>query len=730
MAQELIVESSEKEGTTTVLNKENTSVPNNDGVTKNRRFTDYLIERNGVSQLMVDGVFGVAPLWKGRAAGRVVGWYNDPEKLDSVIKELKKQDIDYTNVFISFNKPKEEAYVGKKFNQLFLPNIIKGGVFKDSDISYRSNLFIDVDPVIKDRPVSEEVSGQSLTVCKLIRKDLIELGFPDPIATRTGNGAALFFPLRGVKNNDKSKYILKKLYKYLAKYSTAEAKVDMVVGNASRYGRCPGTTNFKESGEGGDKFRNCKVVYFPEKLEQLRAKKLEQIVSNLPETTEEKIENDNKPNQIKETYRKRQINVPSYLSHYHIKMHKEKIHDGDTLFCLEKCVFDPSHSPNKASIRQDVNGKLYYQCFHDSCAEKTWHDARAKISKDDKLTDFIEGARLPAQGVGKNYDDVRVFGMAEIMACERTCQTFMTDILSEGEACLLVGPSGVGKSAFTLGMSLAGAAPRKTTLGLSAFEVRKPFTTLFVQSENNMVHTSNRIKIIIKHNKELGNGKNGIFILGQGDDCMLTGELSDLKFQSLLINHLIEYNINVLVIDPLISFHNKNENDNAEMRKELDCLKNVCQIAGVSVILVHHAAKGHTAENKGGRGASAIADWADRIIFIDRESKDNKDLLRLTCQKSRNSSMFKPFYIDITDMKFERVSGVGNEKTDVALKALDELGGSADTQEKLANKIVADSGVSMSTAKRYIKQAVDAGLIEETGKGKSVGYKSLEVVDD
>lgn len=45
MAKQLI-ESSEKDGKTTVPKKAKAPVPNNDGILKNRRFTDYLVELN------------------------------------------------------------------------------------------------------------------------------------------------------------------------------------------------------------------------------------------------------------------------------------------------------------------------------------------------------------------------------------------------------------------------------------------------------------------------------------------------------------------------------------------------------------------------------------------------------------------------------------------------------------------------------------------------------------
>jgi hypothetical protein len=695
---------------------------------KATEFFESVFERNIIVQVMVFGAQGRNELWKGKADGVTLkGDFDNKEDLVNLIGSFRKQRIKYEGMYFSLHKP-NDGYISKaiKRNCLSVPNLLgEGGFLKKDDIKWLSYIYVDIDPKDKKRPVSPEINAKCIAVRDEIAKDLVSMGFPEGIRLNSGNGASILIRVSGFRNNQDTLENVKIILAWVGrKFDDGDISIDQQVRNPGRSCRVPYTKNGKKSGESKINNRYAKIDYFPKNIKSLEYKNYKKFIEGLGIDTE--LENNI------EDVQKRKINVPKYLNHYGIKILQEKVHDGDKLYCLDKCIFDPKHSPNKASIRQDPNGKLYYSCLTNSCFGKTFHDARKIISGDDKLTDFIEGAGLPAHGSRNQYEGVRVVGMAEVMACKRSSQPLITDILDEDECCIIVGPSGAGKSALTLGISLAGAALQKPTWGLSAFEVRKSFATLFVQSENSIVHTKNRINLILKHNPELEKGKDGIFILGRGNDCMLTGELSDPKFQALLIDFLIECNVKVLVIDPLISFHNKNENDNAEMRKELDCLKVVCRIAGVSVILVHHAAKGHTAENKGGRGASAIGDWADRIIFVNRESKDGKELLLLTCQKSRNSAMFKPFYIDITDFKFERASSVGDEKTDVVMKALDALGGEAKTQEELAKKVMelAPGRISDSTAKRAIKKAVDACLIDVIGTGKSKIYRSLEQAEE
>lgn len=86
------------------------------------------------------------------------------------------------------------------------------------------------------------------------------------------------------------------------------------------------------------------------------------------------------------------LNVEKYLSHYGVAYNVKKGRNK-TLYLLNNCLFDPAHKKKEASIVQDDQGLLTYQCFHNSCRDYTWHDAREKISGRDPLAPFC-----------KNYD--------------------------------------------------------------------------------------------------------------------------------------------------------------------------------------------------------------------------------------------------------------------------------------------------------------------------------------
>lgn len=84
------------------------------------------------------------------------------------------------------------------------------------------------------------------------------------------------------------------------------------------------------------------------------------------------------------------VDVEAYLNFYGIR-YKVKQNDQGTLYALDECLFDPAHKTNEASIIQLSDGKLLYQCFHNSCQGKGWKDARERISGKDSLAQFMEG---------------------------------------------------------------------------------------------------------------------------------------------------------------------------------------------------------------------------------------------------------------------------------------------------------------------------------------------------
>jgi putative DNA primase/helicase len=91
----------------------------------------------------------------------------------------------------------------------------------------------------------------------------------------------------------------------------------------------------------------------------------------------------------------RRLDVGAYLNRYGIP-YKEKANGTAVIYgLLNGCVFDQGHTSNEAAIIQTADGALLYQCFHNSCKsnpDRVWKAARQKISGNDRLAPFMEGA--------------------------------------------------------------------------------------------------------------------------------------------------------------------------------------------------------------------------------------------------------------------------------------------------------------------------------------------------
>jgi len=134
------------------------------------------------------------------------------------------------------------------------------------------------------------------------------------------------------------------------------------------------------------------------------------------------------------------FNLDEYLAKYDVPV-KEKKHQGNkTLYILEHCLFDESHTGKDAAVIQYDSGALAYHCFHNSCADKHWADVRKIISGDAKIMEGGAGVRDaeeidPSWEYAKGYFPYQtdfpwqVFPSSisnSLLACAESCATSPT----------------------------------------------------------------------------------------------------------------------------------------------------------------------------------------------------------------------------------------------------------------------------------------------------------------
>ena len=334
---------------------------------------------------------------------------------------------------------------------------------------------------------------------------------------------------------------------------------------------------------------------------------------------------------------------------------------------------------------------------------------------------------------------------ADIMREPKELEWIITGFMAMHDSTLIHAPGGLGKTMLWLYIVLFLAArdsatPFSTLFGHEQFFIPKRRCTLIVQSENGWTTLYSRIKTMCVGAEWMKNGLDRIFVVSKYGDASISGEsFSDPFFQEFLIAYIIleieekhGVKIDLLVVDPLISFHGGNENDSVETRAVLDGIDSVCKRTKCAPVVVHHSKK-DSAEY---RGSTAINDWARNRISLSRdwmaETVSHQDptgatktrqkkipLLRVTHEKSNNFQMFDSFLLRMDKhLHFnlmsagEAISPGDKEICSEVVKVLRDVGGRVDGNTAFAKLYQEYSGKGLSTARGNIAKALKHGTIQ------------------
>lgn len=320
-------------------------------------------------------------LWEGYAGGKkpiVAGWFRNPGKAAALAAQVQA-----TGLYVTLN-PCQEALLAR-VNERLVAGVSRT---QDKEIARIMNLLVDLDPIRPEGISSSDLEHEAtLEMAQVIRSDLEKEGWPAPLVGDSGNGAHLIYPL-DLPRDDDTTALLKDVLTGLAhRYSDHLARlnleVDQAVFNPARLTKLYGTMVRKGDHTPDRPHRLARIISLPEARQPMPVELLERIArtADFQESPRTKA-----PEQARGNF-----DLEGYLNRYGVEVVQVKNHGGAVLYCLERCVFDPSHSGNEAAIGQASDGTLFYQCFHNSCQGRTWAEARQIISGDANLREFIRG---------------------------------------------------------------------------------------------------------------------------------------------------------------------------------------------------------------------------------------------------------------------------------------------------------------------------------------------------
>lgn len=344
----------------------------------------FLHPDGGVFELcIISPLAPTSPNWKGKAFGKkpiVAGWFRDPEMAANLATRNEAEGI-YTTL-----NPCQDALIGRADHRL------KAGVnrTKDEEIEKIQNLLIDLDPIRPEGISSTDAEHQAaLEMAQIIRADLTKEGWPEPLLGDSGNGAHLIYPL-DLPNDEESKNLVKAVLKALAllhqdHLARLNLEVDQGVFNPARLTKLYGTMVRKGDSTQDRPHRLARIICRPEP-ETRHAVPLD-LLKKMGAT----VPIQETPQATKLDTGAGRLDVEAYLARYGREVLQVKPHGDATLYCLAECIFDPAHHGNESAIGQAGDGKLFYTCFHRSCQERTWAEAKRIISGDAKLGEFTKG---------------------------------------------------------------------------------------------------------------------------------------------------------------------------------------------------------------------------------------------------------------------------------------------------------------------------------------------------
>ena len=333
----------------------------------------------------------------------------------------------------------------------------------------------------------------------------------------------------------------------------------------------------------------------------------------------------------------------------------------------------------------------------------------------------------------KDQHQIKILSISDLMSMEFPDNPVIDGLLGEKESLLIVGQSGLGKSIVTLNMALHLAMPatqqeecdfNSTNSLFGIFPIPKPRNSLFIQSENSARATQKRLRKMLEGDPRLKDGIHRIKFPMIHEDIRMMGELMNRSFMDVILKMIEAHQIDVLFIDPLISYHGEDENDNAAMRKTLDQLTLVCDQIGICVIVVHHVGKSTTNSDVfPGRGASGIGDWAANTLIlkpgptdIENEDGTTKTIIECIHHKQRNYEKHPDFYIERTkNLLLYKVvdprKSAAEGRISIVTEVLSQMGGYSESQKELIDGIMADGNVSRSSAQRMVQEALNKKAI-------------------
>lgn len=296
------------------------------------------------------------------------GYFCSAETLIQALKGISNRSK--PNIYISLQSLNVACY-SRSQRDVFIER--PKNSTSDNDVIGYDWLMIDLDP---KRPTGTSSSEQELLLAKsignTIYRFLRNIGFEKPVTALSGNGVHLLYKIKIRADKDNSKLIEKCLKTLNMLFATDKVDVDVKNFNPARICKLYGTVSNKGSNTKDRPHRLSSIMGCPEIIKTTDIKYLQKLCEYYPK--EEKPQRYN-------NYNPQSFDMEEWLNKYNINYKKDTFCEGDK-YILEHCPFDHNHNGKDACIFVNRSGAIGFNCFHNSCSDKTWRDVRLMFEPD------------------------------------------------------------------------------------------------------------------------------------------------------------------------------------------------------------------------------------------------------------------------------------------------------------------------------------------------------------